>query len=234
MKKILITGANRGIGLELTKQFLLQGNFIYACCRNTTRANELQSLEMQYKGRIEILSLDVEDEVSVKSCFDSLERNQQCIDLVFNNAGIIDWSKLDEVTGLSVEQVYKVNLLGALLVTRHAVSCLQRSTSPLIINLSSRLGSIHLRGDTQLGGAIAYQCSKAALNMLTRQTSIDLKPFNIRVISQSPGWVRTEMGGKEAKYEVQEAVSKMLNALERLPHDKTGIFIGEDGEPIPW
>ena len=234
MKKILITGANRGIGLELTKQFLLQGNFIYACCRNTTRANELQSLEIQYKGRIEILSLDVEDEVSVKSCFDSLERNQQCIDLVFNNAGIIDWSKLDEVTGLSVEQVYKVNLLGALLVTRHAVSCLQRSTSPLIINLSSRLGSIHLRGETQLGGAIAYQCSKAALNMLTRQTSIDLKPFNIRVISQSPGWVRTEMGGKEAKYEVQEAVSKMLNALERLPHDKTGIFIGEDGEPIPW
>ena len=234
MKKILITGANRGIGLELTKQFLLQGNFIYACCRNTTRANELQSLEIQYKGRIEILSLDVEDEVSVKSCFDSLERNQQCIDLVFNNAGIIDWSKLDEVTGLSVEQVYKVNLLGALLVTRHAVSCLERSTSPLIINLSSRLGSIHLRGETQLGGAIAYQCSKAALNMLTRQTSIDLKPFNIRVISQSPGWVRTEMGGKEAKYEVQEAVSKMLNALERLPHDKTGIFIGEDGEPIPW
>ena len=106
--------------------------------------------------------------------------------------------------------------------------------NPLIINLSSRLGSIHLRGDTQLGGAIAYQCSKAALNMLTRQTSVDLKPFNIRVISQSPGWVKTEMGGQEAKYQVEEAVSMMLHALEKLPHDKTGIFIGEDGEPIPW
>ena len=161
-------------------------------------------------------------------------RNQKYIDLLFNNAGIIDWSKLEEVTSSSVEQVYKVNLLGALLVTRNAVSCLQRSTSPLIINLSSRLGSIHLRGDTQLGGAIAYQCSKAALNMLTRQTSIDLKPFNIRVISQSPGWVKTEMGGQEAKYHVEEAVSMMLHALEKLPHDKTGIFIGEDGEPIPW
>ncbi len=234
MKRILITGANRGIGLELTKQYLLQGNFIYACCRDTNKANELQSLQLQYKGRIEILSLDVEDEVSVKSCFDELERNQKCIDLLFNNAGIIDWSKLEEVTSSSVEQVYKVNLLGALLVTRNAVSCLQLSTSPLIINLSSRLGSIHLRGDTQLGGAIAYQCSKAALNMLTRQTSIDLKPFNIRVISQSPGWVKTEMGGQEAKYHVEEAVSMMLHALEKLPHDKTGIFIGEDGEPIPW
>ena len=106
--------------------------------------------------------------------------------------------------------------------------------SSFIINLSSRLGSIDLRGETQLGGAIAYQCSKAALNMLTKQAAIDLKPLKIRVISQSPGWVKTEMGGVKAKYQVSEAVSMMLHSLNQLPSDQTGVFIGEDGKEIPW
>ena len=234
MKKIFITGANRGIGLELTKQNLIEGHFIYASCRNPIAANELKSLQNQFKDKIEILKLDVEDEISVKTCFSDLEKNNQSIDLLFNNAGIIDWSNFEDISSSSLEQVYKVNLLGTLLVIRNAITCLQRSTSPCIVNLSSRLGSIELRGGTQLGGAIAYQCSKAALNMLTKQMAIDLEPLKIRVISQSPGWVKTEMGGPEAKYEVQSAVSMMLNALENLPKDKTGIFVGEDGVQIPW
>ena len=96
MKRILITGANRGIGLELTKQYLLQGNFIYACCRDTNRANELQSLQLQYKGRIEILSLDVEDEVSVKSCFDELEKTKNtsiCFLIMRVSLTGVNWKK---------------------------------------------------------------------------------------------------------------------------------------------
>jgi len=234
MKRIFITGANRGIGLELTKQNLIKGHFIYASCRYPNAANGLKSLQNQYKDRIEILNLDVEDEVSVKTCFSNLQKNNQSIDLLFNNAGIIDWSNFEEISTSSLEQVYKVNLLGPLLVIRNAIPCLQRSTSSCIVNLSSRLGSIELRGGTQLGGAIAYQCSKAALNMLTKQMAVDLKPLNIRVISQSPGWVKTDMGGQEGKYQVQDAVSMMLNALENLSPDQTGIFIGEDGVQIPW
>jgi NAD(P)-dependent dehydrogenase (short-subunit alcohol dehydrogenase family) len=134
----------------------------------------------------------------------------------------------------SVEKIYKVNLIGCLMVLRLAIPCLEKSIAPLIINLSSRLGSIDLRGETQLGGAIAYQCSKAALNMLTKQAAIDLKPLKIRVISQSPGWVKTEMGGVKAKYQVSEAVSMMLHSLNQLPSDQTGVFIGEDGKEIPW
>jgi NAD(P)-dependent dehydrogenase (short-subunit alcohol dehydrogenase family) len=234
MKRIFITGANRGIGLELTKQNLIKGHFIYASCRYPNAANGLKSLQNQYKDRIEILNLDVEDEVSVKTCFSNLQKNNQSIYLLFNNAGIIDWSNFEEISTSSLEQVYKVNLLGPLLVIRNAIPCLQRSTSSCIVNLSSRLGSIELRGGTQLGGAIAYQCSKAALNMLTKQMAVDLKPLNIRVISQSPGWVKTDMGGQEGKYQVQDAVSMMLNALENLSPDQTGIFIGEDGVQIPW
>jgi NAD(P)-dependent dehydrogenase (short-subunit alcohol dehydrogenase family) len=163
-----------------------------------------------------------------------MEQDGESIDTLFNNAGIIDWSNLVQIEAIALEKIYKVNLLGALLVTRHSIPVLQGSDSPLIVNLSSRLGSIELRGGTKLGGAIAYQCSKAALNMLTKQTSIDLDPYNIRVISQSPGWVKTEMGGNEAKYETTEAVTMMLDSLEKLPQDKTGIFIGEDGKEIPW
>ena len=85
-----------------------------------------------------------------------------------------------------------------------------------------------------MGGAIAYQCSKAALNMLTKQSSIDLKSKNIKVISQSPGWVKTEMGGENAKYEVAESVSKIISTLKNLEKIETGSFIGEDGIEIPW
>ena len=103
-----------------------------------------------------------------------------------------------------------------------------------IVNLSSRLGSIELRGDTQLGGAIAYQCSKAALNMLSKQASIEFLDKGISVISMSPGWVKTDMGGTDAKYEISESVEMVLSTLDNLPIEKTGIFIGEDGREIAW
>ena len=111
---------------------------------------------------------------------------------------------------------------------------LQNGKDPLIVNLSSRLGSITLRGNTQLGGAIAYQCSKTALNMLTKQTSIDYQEYGIRVISMSPGWVKTDMGGADAKYEVSESVRLLLSRVKELPTETSGVFLGEDGESIPW
>ena len=234
MKKILITGASRGIGLELTKQYLELGCSVIATCRHPNKANALMDLKKENPKKIEILSMDVEVEESVKSCFNSLLKKKSKVDLLYNNAGIIDWSDLYEVSASSTEKIYKVNLIGALLVTRHALPCLKNSTDPVIVNLSSRLGSIEIRGETQLGGAIAYQCSKAALNMLTKQSAIDLQRHNIRVISQSPGWVKTDMGGKDAKYEIKDAVAKMIQSLLKMKSDQTGIFIGEDGDLIPW
>ena len=100
--------------------------------------------------------------------------------------------------------------------------------------MSSRLGSIELRGNTQLGGAIAYECSKAGLNMLTKQAAIDLDKKSIKVVSLSPGWVKTEMGGAEAKYEVVDSVSKLLDITDHLTPLENGRFWGEDGEEIPW
>jgi NAD(P)-dependent dehydrogenase (short-subunit alcohol dehydrogenase family) len=233
MKTIFITGASRGIGLELTRQLLVNGNRLIASCRNPEKADNLRALQSEFK-ELEIVGLAVDDENSVLSCFNKLKDDNQKIDLLFNNAGIIDWDDMNAVTPDSLEKVYRTNLIGALLVLRASIPCLRKSTQPLVVNLSSRLGSISLRGNTQLGGAIAYQCSKAALNMLTKQASIDLSVLGIRVISLSPGWVRTEMGGNEAKYEVSESVRLMLESLDNLNPGDSGIFLGEDGSEISW
>ena len=233
MKTIFITGASRGIGKELTRQLLIKGNIVIASCRNPEKAESLRALQREF-NKLEIVGLSVDDENSVLSCFKKLKDDNRKIDLLFNNAGIIDWEDLNAVTFDSLEKVYRTNLVGALMVLRASLSCLRKSPDPLVVNLSSRLGSISLRGNTQLGGAIAYQCSKAALNMLTKQAAIDLSSIGIRVISISPGWVKTEMGGSEAKYETSESVRLMLGTIDNLNSGASGVFLGEDGLEISW
>jgi len=233
MNTIFISGASRGIGHELCKQLLNRGERVIAGCRDPVNAQNLITLSSQYSN-LEIVELDVNDENSVKNCFEQLNQNEQGIDKLYNNAGIIDWSNLLEVTEDSFSKVLQTNLLGALLVLRHALPCLGRSASPWVYNMSSRLGSVELRGNTHLGGAIAYQCSKAGLNMLTKQASIDLGPKGIKVVSITPGWVRTEMGGAGAKYNVSESVTNILRVTDHLNLGHNGCFLAEDGTEIPW
>ena len=234
MKTILATGASRGIGLEWTRQCLERGHRLIATCRDPEGATELNALRNKHPEQLEVLPLDVEDETSAQNLFLQLDQREQAIDLLFNNAGIMDWDDLRSVDAASAEKIYKVNLVGALIVLRTALPCLRRAESPVVVNVSSRLGSIALRGNTQLGGAIAYQCSKAALNMLTKQASIDLAADGITVLSQSPGWVRTDMGGENAKFSVEESVANMLRHLENVGPEANGKFLGEEGEEIPW
>ena len=234
MKTILATGASRGIGLEWTRQCLERGHRLIATCRNPEGAGDLNALGEAHAERLEVLPLDVEEEASVTALFDQLDQREQAVDLLFNNAGIMDWDDFQSVSAASTEKIYKVNLVGALLVLRAALPCLRRADSPVVVNVSSRLGSIALRGGTQLGGAIAYQCSKAALNMLTKQASIDLAADGVTVVSQSPGWVRTDMGGANAKFSVEESVANMLRHLENVGPEANGKFFGEEGEEIPW
>ncbi len=234
MKTILATGASRGIGLEWTRQCLDRGHRLIATCRNPEGAGDLSALQDSHADRLEVLPLDVEDETSVQSLFQKLDQRDETVDLLFINAGIMDWDDFQSVDAESAEKIYKVNLVGALLVLRAALPCLRRADSPVVVNVSSRLGSIALRGGTQLGGAIAYQCSKAALNMLTKQASIDLAADGVTVVSQSPGWVRTDMGGANAKFSVEESVANMLGHLENVGPEANGKFFGEEGEAIPW
>ena len=233
MKTYFISGASRGIGLELCRQLLTRGDQVIAGCRNPERAHLLFELQ-KTNEHLQIAKLDVDDEQSIIDCFQNLNNQGATIDRLFNNAGMIDWRNLHEVSASSFSQVLQTNLCGAFLVLRQALPCLKRSDNAWIYNMSSRLGSIELRGNTQLGGAIAYECSKAGLNMLTKQASIDLAESGIQVVSLSPGWVKTEMGGENAKYEVEDSVNKMLTVTDQLTPAQNGGFWGEDGKEIPW
>jgi NAD(P)-dependent dehydrogenase (short-subunit alcohol dehydrogenase family) len=233
MNTYFISGANRGIGLELCRQLLTREHRVIAGCRNPESAHFLSKLQKTNEN-LQIAQLNVDDEQSIIDCFDYLDKEGTTIDRLFNNAGMIDWRDLHEVSADSFSQVLQTNLRGAFLVLRQALPCLKRSGDPWIYNMSSRLGSIELRGNTQLGGAIAYECSKAGLNMLTKQAAIDLADTGVQVVSLSPGWVKTEMGGKDAKYEVEDSVSKILTVTDQLTPAQNGGFWGEDGKEIPW
>ena len=233
MKRILITGASRGIGLEMCKQLSEQGNEVIATYRSPTSAGSLLELTSENKN-LHTYELDVNSSESVKSAIRLIAEKFTSLDLVFNNAGILDWSPLGEVTAKSFQSIYNTIVVGVFRVSEEVIPLLTKGRNPLIINLSSRLGSIELRGQSQLGGAIAYQCSKSALNMLTKQMSIDYNKYGIRTIAISPGWVKTDMGGTEAKYEVSESVNLFLSQIDKLPASLNGIFLGEDGKMIPW
>ena len=233
MKRILITGASRGIGLEMCKQLSEQGNEVIATYRSPTSAGSLLELTSENKN-LHSYQLDVNSSESVKTAIRLIAEKFTSLDLVFNNAGILEWSPLGEVTANSFQSIYNTNVVGVFRVSQEVIPLLTKGNNPLIVNLSSRLGSIELRGQSQLGGAIAYQCSKAALNMLTKQMSIDYNKHDIRAIAISPGWVKTDMGGTEAKYEVSESVNLFLSQIDKLPASLNGIFLGEDGKMIPW
>ena len=233
MKKILVTGASRGIGFELCKQLLEQNHEVIAAYRSQKTAKALLNLEHNSRN-LRLIEMDVNSERSVQTAFKTIAEQFDQLDTVFNNAGILDWDTLDKISTEVFREIYETNVIGAFRVSKASLSLLQNSNNPLIVNISSRLGSISLRGHSQLGGAIAYQCSKAALNMLTAQMAIDYKSLGIRAISISPGWVKTDMGGMEAKYEVQESVRLFTSQIEQLATSESGIFIGEDGEIIPW
>ena len=233
MKRILITGASRGIGYELCKQLLSQNIEVIATYRSENKTKLLSDLK-ENSENLHLFKMDVNSDESVQNAINLISEKFDYIDTIFNNAGILDWSTLNEVTTESFSEIYETNVIGAFRVSKLSLSLLQKSNEPLIVNLSSRLGSISLRGRSQLGGAVAYQCSKAALNMLTVQMAIDYKVYGVRVFSMSPGWVKTDMGGKDAKYEVEESVRLFLAQINQLPSSSSGLFIGEDGENIPW
>jgi NAD(P)-dependent dehydrogenase (short-subunit alcohol dehydrogenase family) len=233
MKNILITGASRGIGLEMCTQLIADGHDVLATYRSEKTANSLLDLNDGAKN-LHTFEMDVNSSDSVKSAMSEIAKRFSSLDLVFNNAGILYCSPLDEVSSDAFRSIYETNVIGVFRVSEAAIPLLRNGHEPLIVNLSSRLGSIELRGNSQLGGAIAYQCSKAALNMLTKQMSIDYAKHGVRTISISPGWVKTDMGGEEAKYEVSESVELFLSRINQLPPESNGIFMGEDGEIIPW
>nr|VFK23442.1 MAG: Short-chain dehydrogenase [Candidatus Kentron sp. MB]VFK27839.1 MAG: Short-chain dehydrogenase [Candidatus Kentron sp. MB]VFK74437.1 MAG: Short-chain dehydrogenase [Candidatus Kentron sp. MB] len=233
MSTILITGANRGIGLEAVRQYAEDGWTVLACCRSPNDAHELHGLAKKSDGGIELYPLDVTDAERRAELASRLEGRP--IDILLNNAGISGgWNSQGFgqcQTDIWLE-VFHTNVIGAMLMTQAFVENIAASERKIVANMSSILGSISKAGAFQ--GDYLYRSSKAALNMVNVCCAHDLAERGITVVALHPGWVRTDMGGPDATLSVQESVTKLRNNLAQITFSDSGRFIGVDGATIPW
>jgi len=233
MSNILITGANRGLGLELTRQCLERGDTVVAGCRRPEQAVELQELTAAYGERLHIIQLDVTQEAEVEEAATAVSANIDALDMVINNAGSYPrGERVDGFDGAQMQHVFDVNVTGAMRVTAAFVPLLRRRARGQIINISSQLGSLASMAHNQ--GDYSYNSSKAALNMVSRKLAHDLRGDGITVIAMHPGWVQTDMGGAHAAITPPESARGILTVAERLTPADSGEFFVYSGEKHPW
>jgi NAD(P)-dependent dehydrogenase (short-subunit alcohol dehydrogenase family) len=227
---LLITGANRGIGLELTGQFAEDGWQVIACCRNPAEAAELQALSRTHPA-IEIHALDVTDYEQMAALANQLA--DRAIDVLLSNAGIYG-SKGVGFGGVDARewrQVLEVNTIAPLMLVQAFVEQVAASEQKLVAVISSKVGSI---ADNSSGGSYVYRSSKTAVNQVVKCLSIDLAERGIAAISLHPGWVQTEMGGPNAEISTDESVSGLKDILQSAGAAQSGQFIEFNGDHIPW
>jgi NAD(P)-dependent dehydrogenase (short-subunit alcohol dehydrogenase family) len=231
MPSTLITGANRGLGLEFARQYLADGWQVYAACRDPASASELHSLANENHDRLRILAMDVTDQASIVAAATKL--NGQAIELLLNNAGIIGprGQTIGNIDYDAWKEVLDVNTLGPMRVSEAFVEHVARSDRKLIVTLTSGMGSI---ADNTSGGSILYRSSKAAVNMVVRSLAIDLEPRGITCVVINPGWVRTDMGGPNATLEPSESISRMRRLIDDLGPEQSGKFLNHTGREYPW
>jgi NAD(P)-dependent dehydrogenase (short-subunit alcohol dehydrogenase family) len=226
MSTVFITGANRGIGLEFARQYAADGWRVLAACRNPRGAKELAGLA----GDVRVHALDVIDEYQLPALAKSL--NDEAIDILINNAGVggFDDSFGNTPTNEWLETL-RVNAIAPLHVAEQFLPHLERGQRRLIVNITSRMGSI---ADNGSGGSYSYRTSKAALNMVAKSMAHDLKGRRIIVVVFHPGWVKTDMGGAQALLPPKASVGGMRAKIATLTAADSGKFFNYDGKPLPW
>ncbi|MGE5154601.1 MAG: SDR family oxidoreductase [Bdellovibrio bacteriovorus] len=232
MTTALITGSNRGLGLEWARQCAARGWGVVATCRQPDSAQELQALAAQYPG-LSMPRLDVTDPEQIA---DLARRLQDCaIDLLVNNAAVYfeHWGR-DPVGHIDFDawqETFRVNTLGPMRVTESLLPHLTRAERPLVVAISSDMGSI---ARIESPRDYAYRSSKAALNAAMHGLALELQPQGIGVLLLHPGWVRTRMGGPQAPASAQESVQRMLALVDGFTPQMSGAFLRYDGTPLPW
>ena len=230
MATVLITGTNRGLGLEFVKQFLQQGDNVIASCRDGSHAPELQAL-VDTNSSLSLVNLDVSDEQSMASLASTL--GDTAIDIFVNNAGVYGPrdANFGKVTSADWESVMKVNAIAPMLLTQQIISNLRLGNARKLVYVTSKMGSIE---DNRGGGSYIYRSSKTALNSIVRSLSVDLREEGFSVAVLHPGWVRTDMGGPNGLIDVTTSVSGMMSVIEGLSPAGSGQFFNYDGSIIPW
>ncbi|MCX7553091.1 SDR family oxidoreductase [Marinicella sp. S1101] len=220
MQKVLVTGANRGIGLELCRQLKAQGKDVTAVCRNSSE--ELDGLGVHV-----IDQTDVADKASVENLAQQLKG--QNFDVLINNAGVLSRNALGEIDYDTVMQQYQVNAMAPLMVTEALLENLHDGSKVAIV--TSRMGSMT---DNDSGGHYGYRMSKAAVNMAGTSLAVDLQPKGIAVGLLHPGYVKTDMTGGQGFVDTQHSAQGLLARIEQLNLENSGTFWHAEGEQLPW
>jgi NAD(P)-dependent dehydrogenase (short-subunit alcohol dehydrogenase family) len=229
MPTYLITGANRGIGLELTRQLTTRGDTVIGAARDPDGASDLRTLT----DRVE--QLDTADEDSILALADRLAAEP--IDVLINNAGVFLDGRAQSSEGTTAQQMldtYRVNVVGPFLLTRALAPNLERGQRKLAIQTSSNLGSISAAIRERRTGWTAYCASKAALNMVSVLMDNELRSRGVASVAIHPGWVKTDMGGEGADLERTDAAAMIIKTIDSLTPEGDRRFVRYDGEPMDW
>lgn len=234
MEQLLITGANRGLGLELTHQYLQSGAAVMATSRAHSDRSALLALQSQFKKQLTLVNLDVTDEQSIEALARQLKSRP--IDMLINNAGLYgpkDERKDLEHLDLKLWQsILTTNTIAPLLLTSALLPCLRAGQGKKIIFLSSTYASITKASAT--AGSYYYTSSKAGMNMTVKKLSDELASEGFICIAVSPGWVQTEMGGAEAELTPEQSIHRVRTILDQLKPADNGGFFSSKGTPLPW
>ena len=227
---ILITGTNRGIGLEFVKHYLKNNEKVIATCRNRNSAKDLLELE-NTTSNLSLVELDVSNPNSINEFTSKI--TDQPIDTFISNAGVfgpknIEFGNFDAKEWLDV---FNINTIAPLIITQKILKNLRLGKDKKLVFISSKVGSIE---DNTEGGMYIYRTSKTALNQVIKSLSIDLKEENFIVVALHPGWVQTDMGGPNALIDTKTSVKGMIKVIDNLTPKNTGKFYNYDGSSIPW
>ena len=229
---ILITGANRGLGLAMTERLLALGYRIWVIHRHKSR--RLDALQKKSPDRLFCFSADVADEKSVQRAMKAVSSRSDRIDVLINNAAVhLDPERfpIEKVDFSVYLPTFRVNTVAPLIVAKHALPMLRKGEKKLIVNISSEAGSI---GAAWRKSEYAYCMSKSALNMANQILQNYLKDEGFKVLAVHPGWFTSDMGGKEAPISPEEAAKKVVDVILNPPDLSGPSFVDSDGKTMLW
>jgi NAD(P)-dependent dehydrogenase (short-subunit alcohol dehydrogenase family) len=231
MSTVLVTGANRGIGLEFVRQYAEAGDEVLAVCRNPAAARDLAAIAKACDGRVRVLAGDVADDASMAALKTAVGKAP--IDLVIANAGVMGPQRQHKPGGLDIEgwlATLSTNTLGPVRTAEAFLPNLRAGQGKRLIAITSGMGSSADAG----GGYLAYRSSKAALNNAWRNLALALHADRIVCVAMSPGWVKTDMGGRGAELTPQESVAAMRRSIAGFGLNDSGRYVGLKGDNLTW
>ena len=230
MPSVLITGANRGIGLELVRLFAQNAWRVFACCRAPEKAADLLQLAADFKGNMTVHSLEVTDSLSIDALAQSLK--EETLDLLVNNAGIMGGERqgVQEMDFGAWEETFRVNTIAPFRIFQGFLPNLKRSSAPKVATISSQMGSL----SRESAGAYAYRSSKAAVNKVMQTLACEMAMENFIITLFHPGWVKTDMGGAHADITASESAAGLYEKMSNLEPGDNGKFFIWNGEEHPW